>query len=109
MSKNRAPVSWVDPTAYRAGAEWIKSTRHPKEPRDGDPIHAVSFTVERGFAPVVERRGVSSEMRIKAWCGVRLRLVLPELFDDKSSRACAACLHWMKLGYPEQGQLGGRV
>ena len=30
MSKKRAPVSWVDPTIYRSGAEWIKSTEQSK-------------------------------------------------------------------------------
>lgn len=83
MSKKREAVSWVNPSDYRAGAEWIKSTQHPKEPRDGDPLHAHWSPIGAKFRPFVEKYGLSTDMRVNAWCGARLRLILDEPFDPR--------------------------
>lgn len=103
MSKNRAPVSWVNPKDFRAGAEWIKSQQHSKEPRDGDFIHAWWSVGGPDLSPFVEKWGLSTDMRLQSWCGVRLRLIIPKphMFDPKSLRACPVCLWWMERGYPQ--------
>lgn len=98
MSKKRPSVSWVDPTIYRSGAEWIKSTQQSKVPRDGEFIHAEWSSWRE--PPRHGAFGPSTDERHTSWCGVRLRLILAEMFESKGERACPLCLWWMKCGYP---------
>ena len=93
-------MSWVNPSDFRAGAEWIKSTQHPKEARAGDPLHAWWVDSAYKLPPIDVRHGITASRRFVAWCGVRLRLIMPEPFDPHGERACLEYKRWMDRGYP---------
>lgn len=86
----------IDPRSFRAGVEWIKSTRD-LAPAPGSLVHAEWS--ERSRPPVRPYATTSHEVH-SAWCGARLRLILTELFDPTSPQTCPECLKAFRRGYP---------
>lgn len=97
-----------DPGRYRAGTESIGHKRRALEgggfdremtvPAD-EVIHA-EWTHGFPRRPPLRLYATASHEHHEAWCGTRLRLILPEPFDPGSVRACPACLDAFDRGYP---------
>ena len=97
-----------DPGRYRAGAETIGHRRRALEGGGVDremtvPAEAV---IHAEWMPGSPRRApmrlyaTTSHERHEAWCGARLRLILPEPFNPGSVKACPTCLEAFRRGYP---------
>jgi len=98
-----------EPGRYRAGVETISHKRHPLEgggvytemavPTDA-VVHA-EWMQGPPRRPPRQLYATPSDERHEAWCGERLRLILPERFNPGSVKACPACLEAFDRGYPE--------
>jgi hypothetical protein len=97
----------IDPGRYRAGVENISFSQSSLEgggftksmttPRD-----AVQHA-EWSSRPRRPPRGLyatTSHEYHESWCGVRIRLILPNAFDLHAPNACPACVQAFWRGYP---------
>lgn len=99
----------VDPRRYRAAAESVGFHQRDLEGGEVDRqlavpadavIHAEWMAGTPRRPPLGLMATVSHEHH-EAWCGVRVRMILPETFNPGSVRACPACLDAFHRGYPE--------
>jgi hypothetical protein len=98
----------IDPGQYRAGVEEISFSQSSLEgggfiksmtiPADA-VVHAEWSQSPR--RPPSALYAATSKDHHEAWCGVRLRLILPKPFDRRSANVCPACVNAFRRGYPE--------
>lgn len=107
MRRRRFEPASLDPCRYRAGVEEVGRRTRVLEGGDLDREIAVPNSVVvhaewtmRPRRPPMRLYAVLAGERHEAWCGARLRLILPKRFDASSVRACPDCLQAFERGYP---------
>jgi hypothetical protein len=98
----------IDPGRYRARVETISFSHGSLEgggfvksmtvPADA-VVHAEWSRSPR--RPPNGLYATTSTDHHEAWCGARLRLILPTSFDQRSANVCPACVKAFWRGYPE--------